>query len=114
MAFGFNKSRRLLSSQQFELVYKEGTSLYRGPVRVHVMANGLEHDRLGLSIPKHSGNAVRRNRFKRLLREAFRLMPEHDRNGYDLVVTIRAHKAYSRNEYQTLLDRAIQKAACRT
>ena len=110
MGFGFKKSQRLLTSGLFENAYSNGICLHRGPIRIHVVANGLTHDRLGLSIPRHAGNAVRRNRFKRMLREAFRLMPKSDRTGYDLVVTVRAHKACRPEEYQTLFDRAIQKA----
>ncbi|MAT80821.1 MAG: ribonuclease P protein component [Phycisphaerae bacterium] len=111
MEFAFKRSRRLLKSHQFEKAYSDGISLHRGPIRIHAIANGLEHDRLGLSVPRHAGNAVGRNRLKRRLREAFRQMPRQDRTGYDLVVTVRAHKAFHMDEYQALLDRAIEKAS---
>lgn len=110
MIFGFDKSRRLRNRNQFERVYAEGSVLHRGPVRIHTLANDLAHHRLGLSVPRRAGNAVARNRFKRLLREAFRQMPQFGPGGYDLVVTVRAHQAYSSDEYRQLLARAIQEA----
>ncbi len=48
--------------------------------------NGLPHPRLGLSVSRKVGNAVVRNRWKRLLREAFRLSREQLPAGLDLVV----------------------------
>lgn len=42
--------------------------------------------RLGITVTKKIGTAVRRNRVKRLVREAFRLDPALLPNGIDLVV----------------------------
>lgn len=110
MLFGFKKSQRLLQASQFRKTYGDGTVLRQGPMMIHVLANGLDHHRLGLSVPRRSGNAVRRNRFKRLLREAFRLMPPSTPSGYDLVVTVKAHEPYPTCKYQDLMAKAIQQA----
>jgi len=48
--------------------------------------NGLPHSRLGLSVSKKIGNAVVRNRWKRLIREAFRTSQSVLPGGLDLVV----------------------------
>ena len=52
-------------------------------------ANGLPYSRIGLSVSRKVGNAVVRNRWKRLIREAFRLSREHLPAGIDLVVVPR-------------------------
>ena len=108
--FGFSKSSRLLSRNQFEHAYANGATFHRGPIRIHMVENSLAHNRLGLSIPRRAGNAVRRNRIKRLLREAFRLMADPPAQGYDMVVTVRQHTPFSTDHYQSLLMEAISKA----
>ena len=48
--------------------------------------NGLDTTRVGVSISRHAGNAVVRNRWKRLIREAFRAARPTMPAGLDLVV----------------------------
>jgi ribonuclease P protein component len=109
LGFGFDKSLRLTKPAQFEQVYANGKPMHRGPVRIHALANDCNHHRLGLSVPRRAGNAVRRNRYKRLFREAFRHLPEANSSGYDLVITLRAHKPYALNRYQEMLQDAIDR-----
>ena len=49
-------------------------------------SNGLPYPRLGLSVSKRLGGAVVRNRWKRLLREAFRQIRPELPVGIDLIV----------------------------
>ncbi len=48
--------------------------------------NNLGHSRMGLVFSRKMGNAVRRNRWKRLLREAYRLRRLQLPEGMDMVV----------------------------
>lgn len=76
----------LKHSTEFERVYAARRSAQDATLKAMVAPNGLEHSRLGLSVGKRYGNAVRRNRFKRLVREAFRTNREQLPSGFDIVV----------------------------
>lgn len=73
----------------------------------HAAPNGAASHRLGISIGRKVGTAAKRNRIKRLLREAFRLtQPEHPRGApgpYDLVVVVRPHDPLTLGEYRAHL-----------
>ena len=79
------------------------------PLRVHGAPNDLGHCRLGLSVSRRVGNAVRRNRIKRRLREAFRLLQHDLPAGYDLVVVVMRHEPLELGEYQSRLMSAAER-----
>lgn len=62
--------------------------------------NGLGHPRLGISISRRVGTAVKRNRIKRLIREAFRLSQHALPAGVDLILQVRPHETRTREAYQ--------------
>jgi ribonuclease P protein component len=71
-----------------------------GPLVVYSLPNDLKHCRLGLSVSRRLGTAVRRNRIKRMVREAFRLHDCQLPRGYDLVIVVRPHEPKELAEYQ--------------
>jgi len=100
----YPKSRRLSGKLAFTAVREGGRKESRGPLTMRAMPNELAHCRFGIAVGRHCGTAVRRNRIKRLLREAFRLLQHDFPVGYDLVITVRPHEPLMLAEYQKLLS----------
>ena len=98
------KSRHLRLPREFDAVYGAKTRESRGPLTVYAKPNGRDYPRLGMSVSRKVGTAVRRNRIRRLLREAFRFMQHDPPRGYDLVVVVRPHAPLMLAEYQKLLS----------
>jgi len=71
--YRFPKRARLLRGHEFDRVFAARASAGDGLVVVYGAASGLDHPRLGLAVSRRTGSAVARNRWKRVLREAFRL-----------------------------------------
>lgn len=82
----FGKELRLRTPAEFDRVYQARVYAADDMLVINGDANGLTHPRLGLSVSKKVGNAVVRNRWKRLIREAFRLSAEQLPAGIDLIV----------------------------
>ncbi|MCC6126135.1 MAG: ribonuclease P protein component [Pirellulales bacterium] len=81
---------RLRRDADFKRAYDRRCSASDGILLVFGEANGLPHPRLGLSVSRKVGNAIARNRWKRLIREAFRLTRAKMPIGLDLVVIPRS------------------------
>lgn len=77
---------RIRRGCDFQRAYRRRLTVSDQRLLVFGCENGLAHPRLGLSVSRKLGGAVVRNRWKRLIREAFRLSRPELPEGVDLVV----------------------------
>jgi ribonuclease P protein component len=82
----FPKSLRLCKGEEYRKVFAARCSVADETLIMYAVPNDLPHCRLGLSVSKKIGNAVVRNRWKRLIREAFRRSLSVLPGGLDIVV----------------------------
>lgn len=81
----FPKNARLRNAREFARVFEGRKSVADDNLVLYAAPNGDIRTRLGLVVSRKVGNAEVRNRWKRLLREAFRLSQSRLPPGLDLV-----------------------------
>jgi ribonuclease P protein component len=107
----FRPHERFRRHADFKTVYSRGVRLNGRFSSIFVLPNQLGAGRLGIAATKKLGDAVRRNRAKRLIRELFR----HNKiaPGYDVVVVPRrglldVSLSILEADYRNLLGRQVR------
>lgn len=76
----------LRKNKSFQAIYRAGKSIANKKIVLYILPNGGQNFRVGFAAGKRLGNAVVRNRVKRLLREAFRHNQHRLLKGYDIII----------------------------
>ena len=102
---------RLTRSTDFKRVRNAGKS-YAHPLIVLVASPAAENSlKVGVTAGRSVGGAIQRNRAKRLLREAMRLLLPAIRPGWDLILIARKPLAVATYEQvQSTLSQLIRRA----
>lgn len=106
--YKFPKAMRLLKRYQFKQMANSGLCRIGQLLIIEIRKNKLPNSRLGITVSRKFGKSHERNRFKRLVREAFRLSQNFLPKGYDFNIKPRSFAKSAKmqdiqNEMQKLL-----------
>ncbi len=79
----------LNNNKIFLLLYKKGKPIISKWLVIYIRKNNLPYNRLGITAGKKVGNAVRRNRAKRIIRQVYRENEMKMPLGIDIVIVAR-------------------------
>ncbi len=82
----FRSGEKIHSKKEFLTLYQRGTRSYSRYFIIITHKNPSGQRRIGITVSKKVGNAVRRNRTKRLIREYFRLHKTLFSESQDIVI----------------------------
>jgi len=82
----FDKDERIRKKRDFLTVYQQGVRCHSMNFTLIAYRNPSGARRLGITVGKKVGNAVKRNRIKRLLREFFRVHKQQFSPAQDFVI----------------------------
>ena len=73
-------------TSEFKKVFSEGRRIEGKNLIIFILKNDYDFNRLGIIVKKETGKAVVRNKIKRQLKEANRLLKKKLLPGYDIIV----------------------------
>jgi ribonuclease P protein component len=80
---------RVRTDKRFQEIRRQGRSFANQLLVLCALPNDLPYSRFGFTVNSRIGNAVRRNRIKRRLREIMRLQQDTLQPGWDIVLIAR-------------------------
>ncbi len=89
-----SKPITLNQNSDFRRAYGRGKSFASGALVTYVVKNRVGYCRYGITTGKKIGNAVERNRSRRVIRAAFFNLSEEISGGFDIVFVARSKTKY--------------------
>ena len=86
--YRFPRKERLKGRDEIREIFSRRKAVSCSGAKLFTHVNGLEHNRIAFAFSRKFGNAVARNRSRRLSREVYRLLRNELRRGYDLVLLV--------------------------
>jgi ribonuclease P protein component len=81
--------KKLSNDIEFKRVFYKGKKREGKHLRIFILKNLYNYNRLGVVIKKEVGIAVKRNKIKRQLKEAFHQMDKQFIQGYDIIIFVK-------------------------
>ena len=101
----------ICENRDFRRIYARGRSFVTPVLVVYVIKNRGRGLRVGITTSKKTGNAVKRSRSRRVIREAVRALAPRIRDGYDLVLVARGKTPFVKStQVQEALEQQLEKA----
>lgn len=87
----------LKTNSDFRRAYMRGKSYTNPALVTYVIKNRAGLCRIGITASKKIGNAVQRNRARRVIREAFRMIDIPIKGNYDIVFVARTKTVFKKS-----------------
>ena len=98
-------------NNEFRRAYAKGKSYVSPIVVMYVLKNKKGYSRFGITTSKKIGNAVHRNRCRRIIKEAYRKILPSVKSGYDFIFVARVKTSQSSsNEIFKCIEKYMKKA----
>jgi ribonuclease P protein component len=109
MKRSLTREERLRSSRDIKAMFGSGKRLEVQGLKLLVGENGLGSNRIAIVVSRGCGGAVRRNREKRVTREAYRALKSDLRSGNDILFIV-GRFGQSLSERQRAMRKLFQQA----
>ena len=84
----FTRDERVNKSSDIQNLFKKGTRVSVSGAKLFFAPNNKDYNRIAFALPRGYGNAIERNKSKRLSRETYRYFKAFLNTGYDMVLLV--------------------------
>jgi ribonuclease P protein component len=99
----------LKKNNEFRHVFSAGNREIGKYITIYILPGKQQNNRVGIVIKREIGNAVQRNKVKRIIREIWRTKCNQLISGYDVVILVRKKIIYARfSEIESEMVKLIQ------
>ncbi len=108
MRRSLTRERRIRKTGEFRSLYKNGERVSCFGLKLFYTENSLGFSRVGFSLVRKYGNAVERNRAKRIAKEIYREYESRLSGGFDMLFLLYRQKdsyAERKRQFETVLKR---------
>ena len=102
------KIKTLKKNYEFKNVLSKGRFYVSRHVIMYVKNNNKNENFIGIAVSTKIGNAVRRNRIKRLIRESYRIEKNNIIKGKDIVFLWNKNKDIKNIDFYTIHNEVIE------
>jgi ribonuclease P protein component len=113
MKRSLTKQERLKKKKDISRVFASSNKVSCFGAKLFYRENGLDTNRLMVTLVRNYGSSVQRNRAKRVMKEAYRLMKASLQTGFDMVIVLFPHTDTLQNRMNQL-QQLCSKAALST
>ncbi len=89
---------KINKNRDYKKIYSRGKSMASPVVVTYLLKSKLPAVRFGITTSKKIGNAVKRNRARRIIRAAFAELKNKVKNGYDLIFVARSKTCFVKTQ----------------
>ena len=101
----------ICENRDYRRIYSRGKSVVTPQIVIYIFKNRLNKKRVGITTGKKIGNAVKRNRARRIIREAVRALLPEMRSGFDIILVARGKTPYHKStDIKICLENEFKKA----
>jgi ribonuclease P protein component len=105
------KKQKIKNRKDILFLLKTSSKASLSSFNIFYKKNDLSNDRLAVLVSRKNGNAVKRNKIKRITREVFRKEIKRNPPFIDILIQIRPGiKIYNKNEYEICLREWIKES----
>ncbi len=109
MRRSLTRKERIRAGRDITRLFRKGRRVDAGGLKLLYTPNGSMINRVAFVIARGCGGAVRRNREKRITREAYRLLKDRIPGGHDLLFLV-SRFGSSYGERRTIMEQVLRRA----